>query len=102
VYLTLGCEVLLKVEKGKSLLPDLVFRLRVVKSEMKYDNLVVEHIAGIGGTGAKVLGEALQSHIKQWHPSLERDLIAKANAAVVRAADTREVRLGFGSVLKLK
>jgi hypothetical protein len=102
VYLTLACEVLLKLEKGKNLLPDLVFRLRVTKSEMKYDNLVVEHIAGIGGTGAKVLGEALQSHIKQWRPSLERDLIAKANAAVVRAADTREVRLGLGSLWKLR
>jgi hypothetical protein len=102
INLTLGCEVLLKMEKSKGLLPDLVFRLRVVKSDMKYDNLVVEHIAGIGGTGAKVLGEALQSHIRQWHPSLERDLIAKANAAIVKAADTKEVRLGLGSLWKLK
>jgi hypothetical protein len=102
VYLTLGCEVLLKVEKSKNLLPDLVFRLRVVKSDLKYDQLVVEHIAGIGGSGAKVIGEALQSHIRQWRPSLERDLLAKANAAIVKAADTREVRLGLGSLLKLK
>jgi len=102
IYLTLNCEVLLKVEKGKGLLPDLVFRLRVVKSDLKYDKLLVEHVAGVGGTAAKVLGEALQSHIKQWHPGLERDLIAKANAAIVRAADTREVRLGLGSLLSLK
>jgi hypothetical protein len=101
VYLTLNCEFLLKMETGKGLLPDIVFRLRVVHSDLKYDNLVVEHVAGIGGTGAKVLGDALQSHIRQWHPSLERDLLARANAAIVRAADTREVRLTLSKLLKL-
>ncbi len=102
IHLNLHCEVLLKMEAGKSIIPDIVFRLRVVKSDLRYDNLVVEHVAGIGGSGAKVLGDALQSHLKQWHPSLERDLLAKANAAIVKAADTREVRLSLGALLKTK
>jgi hypothetical protein len=102
IHLTLQCEVLLKMEPSKSFIPDLVFRMRVLKSDLGYDNLVVEHVAGIGGSGAKVLGDALQSHMKQWHPAVERDLLAKANAAIVKAADTREVRLSLGSLLKSK
>jgi hypothetical protein len=102
VYLNLQCEVLLKLEASKSSIPDLVFRLRVLKSDLRYDNVVVEHVAGIGGTGAKVLGDALQSHLKQWHPSVERDLLARANAAIVKAADTLEVRLSLGVIFKMK
>ncbi len=102
VYLTLQCEFLLRLEPSPAPIPDIVFRLRVLKSDLRYDNLVVEHVAGVGGTAAKILGEALQSHIRQWHPSLETDLLAKANAAIVRAADTREVRLGLSTLLKLK
>ena len=30
--------------------------------------------------------------MKQWRPSIERDLLAKANAAIVKTADTREIR----------
>src|SRR5262249_24545453 len=102
VHLNLQCEVLLRTEAGTSFLPDLVFRLRVVKSDLKYDNLVLEHVAGIGGTGARVLGDALRSHIQQWHPSLERDMIARANEAIVKPADTREVRLGLSSLVNSK
>ena len=29
-------------------------------------------------------------------------MLAKANAAIVKAADTKEIRLGFGSLLKKK
>jgi hypothetical protein len=102
IHLTLQCEVLLKAEATKSFIPDIVFRMRVLKSDLRYDNLVVEHVAGIGGSGAKVLGDALQSHMKQWHPSVERDLLAKANAAIVKAADTREIRLSLGALLKTR
>jgi hypothetical protein len=102
VHLNLDCEVLLKADTSKSLLPDIVFRLRVVKSDLKYDKLVVEHVAGIGGTGAKVLGDALHAYLQQRHPELERNLQDRANAAIVKAADTREVRLSLGSLLNFK
>ncbi|HMF17382.1 MAG TPA: hypothetical protein VKE98_09260 [Gemmataceae bacterium] len=102
IHLNLQCEVLLKTTPSKTFIPDIVFRMRVLKSDLRYDNLVVEHVAGIGGSGAKVIGDALQSHMKQWHPSMERDLLAKANAAIVKAADTREVRLSLDALLKAK
>lgn len=98
----LDCENLIRVETGKGPLPDIVFRLRVTKAAVGYDNLVVEHINGIGGSAARLTGEALRSSLKRWKPALERDLLARANAAIVKAADTREVRIGLGGLGKKK
>ncbi len=64
-----------------------------------YDNLVVENIGGIGGTGARWLGEGIRSSLKQWKPSIERELLTRANTAVLKAADTKEVRLSLTSLL---
>jgi hypothetical protein len=97
--LTLRCEAVMKVVPGASLLPDAVFRLRVLESDFRYDNLVVEHTAGVGGEAAKVLGDALHRGLSRWKPSLERDLLARANAAVAKAADTKEVRLSLSNLL---
>ena len=38
--------------------------------------------------------------VRRVKPELERDLLAQANAAVVKAADTKEVRLSVESLLK--
>ncbi len=38
--------------------------------------------------------------MKKFKPDLERDLLAKANAAIVKAADTKEVRVSLGGLLK--
>jgi hypothetical protein len=97
---SLKCEVTSRAEpKPGSFLPDLVFRVRVTDAQLFYDNLVVEHTAGVGGDAARLLGDALIGTVKQAKPSLERDLLAKANAAVVKAADTKEVRVSLGKLL---
>ena len=99
----LDCENIIRLEtKEKSFLPDIVFRLRVTKAQVGYDDLVVEHIAGLGGTAAKVIGETFHDAMNQWKPSIERNLIEKANAAIVKAADTREVRIGLSGLFKEK
>jgi hypothetical protein len=101
VRLTLRCEATGRLET-KDFLPEAVVRLRVVGSELGYDNFVVEHIAGLGGEAAKLLGEAAHSSLQQWRPSLERNLLARANAAIVKAGDTKEVRVGLASLLSQK
>lgn len=83
----------------KAVLPDAVFRMRVTKADVGYDNLVVEDIGGVGGTAARWLGEAIRSGLKKWKPSIERELLAKANAAIVKNADTREVRLSLSNLV---
>jgi hypothetical protein len=98
VQLALRCEAVTRIEGGK-LLPEAVFRLRVLQAEVGYNNFVVEHIAGVGGDAAKVLGETAHATLQRLRPSLERRLLEKANAAIVKAGDTKEVRVILLSLL---
>jgi hypothetical protein len=102
IHAALQCEATMRLEAGAALLPDAVFRLRVVRSDLRYDNFVTEHIAGVGGDLADILGDTVRNGMKKWHPSLERDLLAKANASIEKAADTKEVRVGLVDLLKKK
>lgn len=101
VLLTLGCELTSRVESDKGL-PEAVIRVYVTRADLRYENLVVEHIAGVGGEVAQMLGKAIHEGMKQWRPSIERDLLAKGNAALVKAGDTGEVRVGLQTLLKGK
>ena len=71
MLLTLNCEVQSRVEKTDKLLPDMVFRLRVLNSDLKYDNLTVTHVPGIGGDLAQALGDGVHSSVSRRGPSLE-------------------------------
>jgi hypothetical protein len=99
VKLAMQCEVTSRLEKHDGAMPDLVFRMRVVKANLSYDNLVFEHVAGLGGEAAKLIGEAVKGGLHRFHPGLEREMLAKAEAAVVKAADTKEVRVSLARVL---
>jgi hypothetical protein len=103
LHLALACEILTRLETPKgAFVPEIVFRFRVLNSYMHYDNLVVEHTAGVGGDAAKYIGEAVVSIVKQAKPSLERKLIEKANATILKAGDSKEIRIGLGGVTKSK
>jgi hypothetical protein len=64
-----------------------------------YTGLVCEHTLGVGGDAARLIGEAVHDLLTAVKPSVERDILAKANAAVVKAADTKEVRVAFDRLL---
>ena len=100
IKLTLPCEVTANLQNKGALLPEVVFRLRVLGSEVGYDNVKVEHVAGIGGDGAKLLGGKFLDAMRQWRPSLERKLVEKANASIFKAGDTKEIRIGLFGVMK--
>lgn len=102
VWVVLQCESTLKVIPSKGFFPDIVFRLRATSAQLQYGGLDVEHIAGIGGDGAEVLGKALVSLLKSVKPSLERDLLEKGNAAIVKAGDTKEVRISLTEMMQGK
>jgi hypothetical protein len=99
VKLTLDCELTARLDDKGELLPDAVIRLRVTKADLQYDNLNVEHIAGFGGAAAKLMGDAAHRIVNEFRPSLERDLLAKADAAIAKAADTKEIRIKLASLL---
>ncbi|MFO0803800.1 MAG: hypothetical protein U0791_11860 [Gemmataceae bacterium] len=97
----LQCEAVSRTEtKPGAFVPDLVFRVKVTEAKLFYDDLVIEHTAGVGGDAAKILGDAVIDTVKQAKPELEKELLDKANAAIVKAADTRDVRLSFDSLLR--
>jgi len=98
--LVLHCEATTKLERNGTPLPDAMFRLRVTDAKLGYDHFEVEHIVGVGGDLAKLIGEAVKDGVEQWRPSLERNLLRKADAAIVKAGDTKEVRLSVLKVLK--
>jgi hypothetical protein len=102
VRFDLDCESTVKVELDKNYLPDFILRLRVTNAKVGYDKFVVEHLNGVGGTAAKVLGDAVHDSMKRLRPSIERDLLDKASKAIVKTADTKEIRVGFGGLLKTK
>lgn len=98
VRLTLRCEATTRVELKKSI-PDFIFRLRVVESKVDYDNFKTEHVAGIGGELAELMGDAFLACMNQWRPSIERNLLEKANAAIVKGGDTKEIRISLSQIL---
>ncbi|HEX3314243.1 MAG TPA: hypothetical protein VHR72_05085 [Gemmataceae bacterium] len=89
-----------KVDASNGL--DFVFRLKATKAKVLASRLVVEHTAGIGGSGARLVGQAIEGLIKEVEPGLQRRLQEKIEAALVKAADTREVRIGLGSLFSSK
>jgi hypothetical protein len=102
LQLTLDCDATTRLEPSVLLVPDAVFTLHVLRSELKVDHVVVEHVAGVGGEAAKLLGDVFKGSLRELHPSLERDLLAKANAAVVKAGQAKEVRISLLRLLKAK
>ena len=99
VTVTLQCEVESHAVTGKGFFPDLVFRLSVKSAAMHYSGLDFIHIAGMGGDGAKVLGHGLHDLLNLVKPSLEKDMLAKADAAIVKAGDKKEIRIGLSKFL---
>jgi hypothetical protein len=97
VKVLLTCEMATHLDFSKGFIPDVTFRLRVVKADLGYDDFVVEHAYGFGGDLAKKMGETAQDWLHDRHPELEQELLTKANAAIVKAADTKEIKLGLGN-----
>lgn len=94
------CEVTTRVDSKKGLFPDLIFTVGVTKADLRYRDLDFVRIGRIGGDGADVIGHALHDTLTTLRPSLEKDLLAKANAAIVKAGQAKEVRLSLSKLIK--
>jgi hypothetical protein len=102
VKLVLACEASSRVEWSKGSLPEVVFRLRIVKANTSYEHFVLEHVAGVGGDAAKLIGDAVRQGIHKWHPSIEQNLLSRANGAIEKAGDSKEIHVGLGTLMKTK
>jgi hypothetical protein len=95
-------EVTTRVEPNGTIFPDTVFRMRATHADVRFDNFTAEHVAGLGGEGAKLLGDAARGLVHDLKPTLEHDLLTKGDAAIVKAADTKEIRLSLAGLFKGK
>ena len=103
VALRVICELTSRLEKQPGqILPVAVLRVRVTEADLHYTNLVVEHTAGLDGIAAKAVGDMLHKFISKVKPHLERDLLDKANAAIIKSADTKEIRVELDKLLRGK
>jgi hypothetical protein len=98
--LDLRCELTSSTtfEPG-ALLPTVAIRVRATEARVGYSELVCEYTLGVSGKPAALLGKAAFEVMKKVAPQVERDLLAKANAAVLKTADTKEVRVEFDKLL---
>ncbi len=101
--LIIKAEVISKAEfKKGSLFPDVSLRIRATEAQLGYDDLVIDHTAGLDGEAAKAIGDLAIRTIKAIKPDLEHELLEKADAAIVKAAGTKEVKGSLDSLMKQK
>ena len=103
VALRVVCELTSRLESQPGqILPVAVLRVRVTEADLHYTKLVVEHTVGLDGAAAKVVGDVMHKFINKIKPNLERDLLDKANTAIIKAADTKEIRVELDKLLRGK
>jgi hypothetical protein len=97
----LNCEtVSMTTWAPDKLLPSQLFHVSVAKADVAAHDIKIDHTAGMGGEGAEKLGDAALAAIKLLKPDLEADLRDRANKAIVKAGQSREVRLDFEKMLR--
>jgi hypothetical protein len=86
--------------KPGSLLPEVALKITTTDAKIFYDKIYIDHTAGIDGPDAQALADTVIDLVKSVMPTLERDLLEKGNAAIVKAAGTREVRVEIDKLMK--
>jgi hypothetical protein len=86
--------------KPGSLIPDVALKVTTTDAKLFYDKLTIDHTAGIDGPDAQAIADAVIDLVKSVKPDIEKDLLEKGNAAIVKAAGTREVKLELDKLMK--
>lgn len=87
------------VPKPGSFFPDVVLKVTTTDAKIFYDKLVIDHTAGLDGEDAKAMGDLMVDVVKAVMPNLEKELLDKGNAAIVKAAGTREIKVELDKLM---
>lgn len=99
----LQCEATNRFDyRPGTVVPELVLRFRVTHADVFVNDIVVERTLGMNGMAARTIGETVQKLVKRFQPDLERKTLDRANEAVLKAADTKEIRIGFQKWFAMK
>ena len=85
--------------KPGSFLPEVVLKITTTEAKIFYEKVLIDHTAGLDGEDAKKVGDLVVDLVKSVKPDLERQLLEKGNAAILKAAGTKEVRVKLDKLL---
>ncbi len=75
------------------LLPDYTIHVAVRNARLDYGDLTVDRIVGLEGRPAEFIGQRLREIIRLFKPRFEEQIRQKAEAAIVRALNERELHI---------
>jgi hypothetical protein len=97
----LKAKVVHKLEfKPGTLVPDVTLKITTTEAKLFYDKIVIDHTAGLDGEDAKAVGDLVIDLVKSVKPDLEKELLEKGNAAILKAAGTKEIKLQLDKLSK--
>ena len=85
--------------KPGALFPDIALKVTTTEAKLFYDKIVIDHTAGLDGDDAKKVGDLVVDLVKSVKPELEKELLDKANAAILKAAGTKELKLQLDKLM---
>jgi hypothetical protein len=98
--LRLKAEVMTKTEKVPgSFFPNVTLIIKVTDAKLFHDKIVIDHTAGLDGEDAQKAGEFVLDLVKTLKPDLEKQLLDKANAAIIKAVGSKEIKLQLDKIL---
>ncbi|AWM35827.1 hypothetical protein GobsT_64740 [Gemmata obscuriglobus] len=98
--LKMKAEVLTKTKAVPgSFLPEVTITIKATEANLFYDKVVIDHTAGLDGADAQKAGEFVIDLVKAIKPDLEQQLLEKANAAIMKAAASKEVKVPLDKLL---
>lgn len=96
----LKAEVVTKSTKVPgSFFPEVKLSIKATDAKLFYDKVVIDHTAGLDGLDAQKAGDFVIDLVKTVKPELEGQLLEKANAAIVKAATVKDVKVPLDKLL---
>lgn len=96
----LKAEIVTKTEKVPgSFFPNVTLTIKVTDAKLFYDKLVIDHTAGLDGEDAKSAGDFVLDLVKSVKPDLEKQLLEKANAAIMKSVGSKEIKVELDKLL---
>jgi hypothetical protein len=83
------------------LVPDVTVKVTTTDAKIFYEKIVIDHTLGLDGESAEKAGDLVIDLVKAVKPDLEKELLEKGNAAIVKAAGTQEFKLQLDKLAKM-
>lgn len=101
--LKMKAEVTTHLEaKQGAFLPEITLVIKVTDAKLFHDKIVIDHTAGLDGEDARKAGDFVLEVAKVVKPDLEKQLLDKANAAIMKAVGSKEIKVQLDKLVAPK